>query len=521
MFVVAKDITEQKLAENLLRQSEEKFRAAFITSPDSININRLSDGKYISINQGFSRIMGYGDEDAIGKTSLELNVWVDIEDRNKLVADLKEFGKVENLEARFKAKDGTHRIGLMSATIINLNNEPHILSITRDITEVKRLQLELFQSQKMLSIGTLAGGIAHDFNNILNIILGYSGLIEARKDQPEKFGESIEAIKHAVDRGAALVHQILTFARKADTTIEPISIRNLVQELCSMLNQTFPKVITFTLRLDEDLPLIHADHSQMHQVILNLCVNARDAMPHGGTITIASEVVARGQIRDRFPSADQEKYICISIADTGAGIDEQTRSRIFDPFFTTKEMGKGTGLGLAVVYGVIQAHHGFIDVKSALGQGSCFLLYLPVPTVQENTTIHQLTDETKVFGRGDTILVVEDEEFLLEALSYELVKNGFSVLRAQDGMEAISVYRKHQKRIALVVTDMGLPAMTGMDEFKQLKELNPFVKVLFTSGFFEPEIKTELQTAGAMGFIQKPYRHADVLRKIREAIDKK
>jgi PAS domain S-box-containing protein len=521
MFVLATDITEQKRAESLLRQSEEKFRAAFITSPDSININRLSDGMYISINQGFTRMMGYTEEDAIGKTSLELNIWVDVEDRNKLITGLKEFGKVENLEARFKAKDGSHRIGLMSATIINLNNVPHILSVTRDITEVKKLQLELFQSQKMLSIGTLAGGIAHDFNNILNIILGYSGLIEARKNQPEKFGESIEAIKHAVERGAALVHQILTFARKAETTIEPISIRDLVLELCSMLSQTFPKVITFTLRLGEHLPLIHADHSQMHQVLLNLCVNARDAMPHGGTITIASEVVACEQIRERFPSADQEKYICISIADTGAGIDEQTRSRIFDPFFTTKEMGKGTGLGLAVVYGVIQAHHGFIDVKSALGQGTLFQLYLPVPAVPERNTIPQLTAELNVSGHAETILVVEDEEFLMEALSYELEKNGFSVLRARDGMEAISVYREHQKEIVLVVTDMGLPAMTGMDEFKQLKELNPLVKVIFTSGFFEPEIKTELQTAGALGFIQKPYRLADVLRKIREAIDKK
>jgi len=520
IFVLAMDITEQKHAEKLQRQSEEKFRAAFITSPDSININRLSDGMYISINQGFTRIMGYMEEDAIGKTSLEMNIWVDVEDRNKLVAGLKEFGKIENLEARFKAKDGTHRIGLMSATIINLNTVPHILSITRDITEVKRLQLELFQSQKMLSIGTLAGGIAHDFNNILNIILGYSGLIEARKDQPEKFSESIDAIKQAVDRGASLVHQILTFARKAETTIEPINISDLVQELCSMLKQTFPKVITFTLRLSEDLPLIHADHSQMHQVLLNLCVNARDAMPHGGTITIVSEMVTREEIHEQFPSADQEKYIGIRIADTGAGIDELTRSRIFDPFFTTKEMGKGTGLGLAVVYGVIQAHHGFIDVKSALGHGTIFQLYLPVPAVPESNTILPHAAEPHVFGNAETILVVEDEEFLMETLSYELEKNGFSVLRARDGMEAISVYRKHQKEIALVVTDMGLPAMTGIDAFKRLKELDPFIKVIFMSGFFEPEIKTELQTAGALGFIQKPYKLGDVLRKIREAIDK-
>lgn len=521
MFILAKDITEQKRAENLLRQSEEKFKAAFITSPDSININRLSDGMYVSINQGFTRIMEYTEEDVIGKTSSGLNIWVNIEDRNSLLSGLKENGKVENLEARFKAKDGTQRIGLMSAIIINLNNVPHILSITRDITEVKRLQLELFQSQKMLSIGTLAGGIAHDFNNILNIILGYSGILQARKDQPEKFSESINAITHAVDRGAALVHQILTFARKTETTFEPIAVRNLVMELCSMLKQTFPKVITFNLCLSDDLPLIHADHSQMHQVLLNLCVNARDAMPHGGIITITTEISTQEQIRDRFPSADQAKYICISIADTGVGIDELTRSRIFDPFFTTKEMGKGTGLGLAVVYGVIQSHHGFIDVKSAIGQGSVFQLYLPVPVVPEKNNIPQNAANLKVFGHSETILLVEDEEFLLETLSYELETSGFSVLTARDGMEAISMYREHQKEISLVFSDMGLPSITGIDEFKKLKEMNPRVKVIFTSGFIEPEIKNELQIAGARGFIQKPYRPEDVLRKIRETIDDK
>jgi len=521
MFVLAMDMTEQKQAENLLRQSEEKFKAAFITSPDSININRLSDGMFISINQGFTRIMGYSEEEIIGKTSVELNIWIDVADRNKLIAGLKEFGKVENLEARFKAKDGTQRNGLMSATIINLHTVPHILSITRDITEVKRLQQELFQSQKMLSIGTLAGGIAHDFNNILNIILGYSGLLESWKDRPEKFRESINAITHAVDRGAALVHQILTFARKTETTFEPISIRDLIRELCSMLEQTFPKVIRFNVHVGEDLPLIHADHSQIHQVMLNLCVNARDAMPRGGTITIVAEVTIREQIRERFSSADQEKYICISIADTGEGIDEQTRTRIFDPFFTTKEMGKGTGLGLAVVYGVIQSHHGFIDVISAPGQGSVFQLFMPVPAVTDRNTIPQWTTEVPVCGHAETILVVEDEEFIIETLSYELEKSGFSVLTARDGLDGISMFREHQKEIVLVVTDMGLPAMTGIDVFRKLKELNPLVKVIFTSGFFEPEVRTELQNAGALGFIQKPYKPEDVVQNIREAIDNK
>jgi two-component system, cell cycle sensor histidine kinase and response regulator CckA len=519
MFVIAIDITEQKQSRDLLQQSEEKFKAAFMTSPDSININRLSDGRYIAINQGFTRIMGYTEEETIGKSSLELDIWIDTEERKKLVAGLKVFGKVDNLEARFRAKDGSHKTGLMSATIIQLNNEPHILSITRDITEVKRLQLELFQSQKMLSMGTLAGGIAHDFNNILNIILGYSGLLKKKKDDPEKFDESINAITHAVERGAALVKQILTFARKTEVSFEPISIPDLVKELCSMLEQTFPKVITFKKQMEDQLPLIHADHSQLHQVLLNLCVNARDAMPHGGTITIATEVLKREQICERFPSAEQEQYVCLSVADTGEGMNELIRSRIFDPFFTTKGLGKGTGLGLSVVYGVIQSHRGFIDVKSTPGEGSVFLLFLPVPAVRSINEISHKVEEREVYGNGETILVVEDEDMLLETLSFILESNGFFVLRARDGVEAVSAYREHRREIAMVVTDMGLPSMTGIDEFMTLKELNPEIKVLFTSGFFGPDLKTELQANGAKGFIQKPYRPEEILRMIRTVLD--
>ncbi len=599
----------------MLRLSEEKFRIAFITSPDSININRMEDGMYISINQGFTRIVGYSEADCIGKTSLELSIWVHSADRDKLVAGLKEHGKVENIETLFRAKDGTILNGLMSASIIQLNGAPHIISITRDITdrkkaeealrmseakyrdlveqinevifsidmegvftyisptaemlsgyraeeiigrsirdfiypeflqniqeqfkkalsghlepmeyriqiksgesrwircsikpmrevnrpvgfrgvltditprkqieeslnllshtvksisecvtitdlhnkilftnqafqetfgrsekeligksideldilmnyqdqaimtatlaggwqgevltrkqdgsifpmflstsvvrnekgepiacvgtatditEQKRLQQELLQSQKMVSIGTLAGGIAHDFNNILNIILGYSALLEKRKSDTEKFSEYVQAITHAVERGTSLVRQILTFARKTGAEFESVSIYELIRELFSMLQQTFPKTVLFSEQLEPGLPLLYSDHSQLHQVFLNLCVNARDAMPKGGTITIGASKITQELMKERFPKSEREEYLCLSVEDTGIGMDEATRSRIFDPFFTTKEKGKGTGLGLAVVYGIIQSHRGFIEVESEVGQGYDF-----------------------------------------------------------------------------------------------------------------------------------------------------
>jgi PAS domain S-box-containing protein len=361
---VSRNITERKRAETLMRQSEEKFRIAFLTTPDSVNISRMEDGRYVSVNKGFCDVLGYSEAESIGKTSVELNIWAHAEDRERMLAELKKRGKMENQEFQFRTKDGRILDSMMSASVLHLDGVPHIVSIAHDMTEQKKLQRELFDTQKMVSIGTLAGGIAHDFNNILNIILGYSTLLEKRKSNKEKFDDSIHAITQAVERGTSLVRQILTFARKTDVTLEPISVYDVVHELFSMLQQTFPKTILFNERLEPDLPALSADHSQLHQVLLNLCLNARDAMPRGGTLSIAAYAIKQARIRERFPKAEWDEYLCVQVEDTGEGMNEETRSRMFDPFFTTKEKGKGTGLGLAVVYGIIQSHHGFIEVES-------------------------------------------------------------------------------------------------------------------------------------------------------------
>jgi signal transduction histidine kinase len=282
--------------------------------------------------------------------------------------------------------------------------------VVRDITEQKKLQQELLQSQKMQSIGTLAGGVAHDFNNILGIILGYTSLIKKSKLNARKLSESIAAINLAVQRGAALVRQILTFARKTDVSFEPLNLADLIQELFSMLQQTFPKIITFKKFFPKDIPFILADRTQIHQSLLNLCVNARDAMPHGGSVIIKVEKQTGEQLKEQFPTADQDSYVCISVTDTGEGMNEATRSRVFDPFFTTKAKGKGTGLGLSVVYGVVQAHHGFINVESKLGHGTTFRLYFPIPNINEKPVDSRQVKPFEI-GGTETILLVEDEEF--------------------------------------------------------------------------------------------------------------
>jgi CheY-like chemotaxis protein len=320
-----------------------------------------------------------------------------------------------------------------------------------------------------------------------------------------------------VNRGAALVRQILTFARKTETSFEPISITDLVHELVSMLRQTFPKIITFTVQLPSDIPFILADRTQIHQVLLNLCVNARDAMPKGGAISINADTLSGASVKELFPAADQQSYVCITVSDNGEGMNETTKGRIFDPFFTTKPQGKGTGLGLSVVYGVVQAHHGFISVESIPNKGTSFQIYLPSPDTGLKF-IEQQDAAVLSDGGNETILLVEDELLLLDMTRFLLESWGYTILVAHDGAEAVEVYKNHHSEISLVVTDLGLPVMTGMEEYSKLREVDKNVKVIFASGFFDTDVKSELVVNGAKYFIQKPYIASEMLRMIREAL---
>jgi PAS domain S-box-containing protein len=514
-----RDITERKRAEESLMLQN----AALQSAANAIFITDRV-GKIISVNQAFTQLTGYSQEEAIGNrpnilksdshsASFYKNLW------RTILSEKVWKGEIEN-----RRKDGSLYTGEMTITpVYQTQGEiSHFIAIQQDITDRKKLQQEILQSQKIQSIGTLAGGIAHDFNNILAIILIYASLLERSEDRSmEKILESSRAIARAVERGKELVRQILTFARKTNVVFEPISVVDLIHELLSMLKDTFPKVITFKENIDEDIPFIFADRAQIHQVILNLYVNARDAMPHGGTITIKVENQMKEHVQKRFPAADQDLYICISVTDTGEGIDKAIISRIFDPFFTTKEMGKGTGLGLAVVYGVLQSHHGFVDVESERELGTTFRLYFPVMQVREQIVTVPSIPESIAAGGTETILLVEDEELLVESVCRLLKSKGYKVYTAINGIEAIKLYDLHKQEIDIVITDMGLPGITGKDEFKILNELNSDVKVVLASGFFEPEMKLELLKAGAKGFIQKPYIPNDILRIIREVLDTK
>jgi PAS domain S-box-containing protein len=507
------DLTQRRTAEEELRQTHTFNDLLIQTMPFGMNIVD-EEGNILFVSKAMKEMLTVD--------VIDMCCWTVYKDDNQQCANCPlrkgiTFGKPDVIETKGILGGKTFQISHIG---MMYEGRKAMMEVFQDITEQKKLQQELVQSQKLLSIGTMAGGIAHDFNNILGIILGYTSILQSIKTNPEKFSDGVNAIKQAVDRGAGLVRQILTFARKTDVSFEPLNVSDLIREIVSMLQQTFPKLITFNTSLDKNMPYIRADHTQIHQAILNLCVNARDAMPNGGEISIHTEAVAGEKLKTRFPSANNSWYICINVSDNGTGIDETVRNQIFDPFFTTKEKGKGTGLGLSVVYGIVQAHNGFIDVVSKMESGTTFSLYFPIPPESSSMLKPNEQVEEQITGGNETLLLVEDETLLLDMLQIFLESNGYTVLIAEDGEDAVNVYKQHAHEIALVISDMGLPKLTGVAEFEKLKEINPDVKIIFASGYFEPNSKAKLENAGVKGFLQKPYVIEEVLSSIRKALDK-
>ena len=464
--------------------------------------------KHSELTQGITKSKQAGEELIIANKELAFQN----QEKEKRAAEL----IIANKELVFQNEEKEKR----AAELIIANKELAFqnLELKRAEQTKRGLEAQLQQAQKLESIGTLASGIAHDFNNILGIILGYSSLLERLREDPQRHSESVEAIKKATQRGADLVKQLLVFARKHEALLESLSVNALITEITKLLKETFPKTISISTFLQQDLPTLVADVSQIHQVLLNLLVNARDAIPDQGSISITTKTIEGDTIISRFPKATARQYIQIEVTDTGIGMDEATHLRIFEPFFTTKGPGKGTGLGLAVVFGIIEHHSGFIDVRSALGEGTIFNVYLPIPErtikeVQEARKIQELT------GGTETILIIEDEEMLRELLRSSLVLQGYTVLTAQDGKQGVEIYQSHQKEIAVVVSDIGLPFLGGHEVFNRIRKINPKAKVILASGFFEPEIRSEMYKAGLKEFIQKPYLVGEVLQKIREVLD--
>jgi len=527
LWGIQRDVTERRQADRLVRESEKKYRSIFEGSQDAIFVSSV-DGTLLDVNHAAVALLGYPSSTDVLALPGMAAFFIHPEQLAEYQERLRREGHVKDFEVEFVRKDGQVRVVLLSTSSETeaSGSVTNFRGFIRDITDRRRLEEQFRQAQKMEGIGTLAGGIAHDFNNLLGIILGFTQLMESGKSDPERFSKSIETIKRAVERGSGLVRQLLTFARRADPSFHNLNTNDLVNDLVRMLTETFPRTITIVTRLDEALPMITADQSQLQQALLNLCVNARDAItdPAGegtsvGTLTLSTKNIDGLELRKKFANAMLERYVSISVADTGVGMDEETRSRIFEPFFTTKELGTGTGLGLSVVYGILNSHQGFVDVESRPGKGTVFHLYFPITDALYPPVVRVSEPPVEIPAGSETVLIVEDEEMLRDLLKTFLTGNGYTVLTAQNGEEGLEIYRERRKEISLVLSDMGLPRLGGWEMFQQMKEMDDSVRVILASGYFDPNLKMDLVKAGAKDFIQKPYVPDYILRRIREVID--
>ena len=516
---------ENKKTRQALQQSEERLRIVFETFPDPVTIIQAEDGRCIDVNSAFTRVTGWTYDEVVGKTAADLDIWHDPPAREKMIADITEHGKVENLEAQFRLKDGRLITALMSATLIILRNRPHILTITRDISELKAAQQEreqlrtrLIQAQKMEAIGTLAGGIAHDFNNILGAIIGYAemALYDTQKDSMEHY--NTEQVLKAGHRAKDLVKQILAFSRKSEQDKKIIFLTPIIKEVLKLLRASLPTTIEIRQNIEPNLDAIFADPTQIHQVMMNLCTNSAHAMGDKGGIL---EINLHNSNLDtkaaaRYPELNPGPYVKLSVSDTGCGMDFATLQRIFDPYFTTKEQDKGTGMGLAVVHGIVKGHGGSIHVESAVAEGTRFDILFPVVKRQATSE----TEELKALPTGnETILCVDDEQSLIELGKNMLKKLGYRVEARTLPVEAIELFKAAPDTFDLVISDMTMPAMTGVSLAKKLMQIRPQIPVIICTGYSEQIDESRAKELGIRGFLMKPFTIRELSKTVRKVLD--
>lgn len=510
---VARDVTERKSMEREIVDSEKEYRELVENALVGVYKVNLS-GTIIYVNKAMADMLEFDSPlEMMSVTSSSL--YRNQEDMADLVEDLRKFGKTgKNKEVEMVTKSGKLRNVLVSASL----DKDVISGMAKDITEIRTLERQFIQTQKLEGLGNIAAGIAHDFNNILGVIIGYSDLLGQSAYETEKFGRGMNAIAKAADRGKSLVRQLLTFARKTEVTFESLILNGEVAEIKKLVEETFPRTIEVRTSLSKKLPPVLADATQIHQVLLNLCVNARDAMPKGGCLTVSTGVVPGSGLLPQYPEAKADRYVELKVTDTGTGMDDATRQRIFEPFFTTKGVGKGTGLGLSVVYGIVESHGGFIDVRSEPGKGTTFVVYLPVlgHTVDPVDLGKEASGVS--FEQAGTILVIEDEDMLRELLRSVLTSGGHAVLLARDGDEGVAAFLENKDRVDLVISDLGLPKLGGEEVVRRIRKISGEVKIAVASGFINPLARSELEKEGVAYFIQKPYRTSELLRIVNELL---
>ncbi|MEW6262483.1 MAG: response regulator [Thermodesulfobacteriota bacterium] len=504
-------ISRQKLLATAVEQAAEAISIAG------------SDGNLQYTNPAFVNMSGYTVEEVLGRklcfpwgeeniSLFENEVWPALVRGEAWTGHIKK-----------RKKDGSlyHSNTTISPVQDDAGRIVNYVSVCRDITRELDLRNQLSQAQKMEAIGALAGGVAHDFNNLLTIVLGYAELLLMNKDLGEEVRSDLEKIAQAAQNGGELVQRLMMFSRKAEIKARPINLNQQIEKLQKLLSRTIPKMIEIRLHLAEDLAVVNADPTQMEQVLMNLAVNSKHAMPDGGRLAIETRNILLDEEYCRLHvEARPGEYVLLAVSDTGHGMDDKTMQRIFEPFFTTKGPGEGTGLGLAMVYAIIKQHQGHIRCYSTPGQGTTFKIYLPVFQGQ-GREVKASRKKSLPRGGRETILLVDDEPAILDMGVRILGSAGYKVILASTGEEALEAFQKARGEVALIVLDLIMPGMGGRRCLKKIRRLDDRVKIVISSGHTEFGLERNTLPEGADGFISKPFTMSELLRPVREVLDRK
>jgi two-component system cell cycle sensor histidine kinase/response regulator CckA len=510
---------QHKRHQEELRQSEARYRSLVQSAVYGMYRSSL-EGRFLDVNPALITMLGYASAEEVLALDPECDLYVDGSDRARLVREYERSGRIDNVEVRWKRKDGKAITVRLSGRAVRLDQTEALEIIAEDVSERRVLEEQFRQAQKMEAVGRLAGGVAHDFNNLLMVISGYTEVLLNQLGPGDPRRKKAEAIQRATDRASTLTRQLLAFGRKQMLELKVIDLNAVVSDITKLLRPLIGEDIELLLRPASDLGKTKADPGQIEQVIMNLAVNARDAMPDGGTLIIeTSNADLDDAYRRAHASLQPGAYVMLAVSDTGCGMDQETQSRIFEPFFTTKDKGKGTGLGLSTVYGIVKQSGGYVFAYSEPGRGTSFKVYLP--RVNEDAPQEAATESSrKTRHQGcETVLLVEDEESVRELIREALEARGYNVCSARNGNEALAIATRQELQIDLMITDVVMPGMGGRELATRIATIRPRTRILYLSGYTEDAIVhhgvLELGTA----FLQKPFTLDALASKVREVLE--
>src|SRR5579872_6257273 len=509
---------EIKRNEQALRRSEARYRSLVQSSVYGIYRSSL-EGRFLDVNPALIAMLGYSSPEEVLLLDPEKDVFAQPEEHTRLVEEFRRAGRLDGFEVKWQRKDGRTITVRISGRAVSSADEPAdvLEAIAEDVTDRRTLEDQFRQAQKMEAVGRLAGGVAHDFNNLLMVISGYAEVILAGLNVEHPLHEKGRAIQLAADRATTLTRQLLAFSRKQLLELKVVDVNAIVEDMERLLRPLIGENVELSTVRSPEAAHTRADAGQLEQVLVNLVVNAKDAMPQGGKLTIQTQTVV---VDERHRGGQQfihpGHYVLLSVSDTGMGMDRETQSRIFEPFFTTKEKGKGTGLGLSTVYGIVKQTGGYVMVQSELGRGTTFQIYLPLTQAAAEQQAVSVPDTA--LGGIETILLVEDEESVRQLVRDTLVNKGYQVIEAENGESGIAAAVRHKGKLDLVITDVVMPGMGGREMVKQLAQSRADAKVLYLSGYTEDAIVSDGSIESGTAFLQKPFTLQSLSRKVREVL---